>query len=68
MTDEIVAKWSDPGSDPLADIQRMIDEMYRDPGHRPNVIYMPIRYWLMIARRQMSKRAFRRYRARMRRA
>lgn len=60
--------WSDPGSDPLADIERVKRYMQENCGYRPTRFIMPAARWNriehLIARATMSKRGYRRWRGR----
>ena len=57
--------WSDPDSTPLEDIRGAIAAFWEAPGFQPNTLWVSIRFINRLARRTMSKRAFRRWRGRM---
>lgn len=59
--------WNDPGSDPLADIERLLSDMLATScgETRPNTIVMGRRTWYRIATFGMTKRQRRRWRGRL---
>jgi hypothetical protein len=65
---DIVPRWGDPGSDPLADLQRWRKVMLESTGYAPNRITMPLSRWnrmeRLVMRHKLSKRAYRRWRGR----
>lgn len=67
---EVICRWGEADIDPASDLRRWIDQMNSNCGYNPNTLIMPAREWFrietLIARRQMSRRAFRRWRARRR--
>lgn len=67
-----VERWGEPDSHPLDDISAWMDAMQAEPTYQPDRIIMPASRWHWIvmseARQRLSKRAFRRWRARYRAA
>ncbi len=67
---EVICRWGESDIDPASDLRRWIDQMNTNCGYSPNRLIMPEQHWrrieTLIARRTMSRRAFRRWRGRRR--
>jgi hypothetical protein len=57
--------WTEPGADPFADINRAMQLCwYGTTGQvAPNTLLMPLRVYIRLRRPMMTKRGFRRWRA-----
>jgi hypothetical protein len=66
----VTLRWGDPDSDPAGEVRRWVRQMIENSGFSPNQLILPARHWIRIetavARRTMTKRGFRRWRARRR--
>lgn len=58
--------WGNPESTPIDDIRSMIETVMRNSGGRPNQVVMPWPQFMRWMRRTMPKRAFRRWRGKVR--